>query len=194
MDYKTLLGVIAIVIGFIGYIPYFRNIFSGKTKPHAFSWLVWGVLTAIAFGGQIQGKAGAGAWATGFTAFICFTIFALALIKGKRDFPVVDWLCLAGAIVALALWAITKDPLTAIILVTGIDMLAFIPTFRKTYIKPDSETAFTYTMSGFKFLVSIFALQNFSVVTVLYPASLVVTNLGFVVMLIFRRRLLANGS
>jgi hypothetical protein len=191
MEYKNILGVLAIVVGFIGYVPYFRAIFNGKTKPHAFSWLVWGILTAIAFVAQVVGKGGAGAWATGFTVVVCFSIFGLSLVKGKKDFPLVDWLCLAGCGVALLLWVITKDPLLAIILITIIDMLAFIPTFRKSFSKPHTETAFTYIMSGLKFLVSLFAIQHISGVTVLYPASLVVTNLGFVVMLSYRRKSLA---
>lgn len=183
---KATLGLIAIVIGFIGYVPYFRTIFSGKTKPHAFTWLVWGILTAIAFGGQIVSKGGAGAWATGFTAFISFTIFILALAKGQKDFPLADWLCLGGCVAALGLWAVTNNPLTAIILITVIDMLAFVPTFRKSYSRPESEPAFTYILSGLKFLVSLFALQKLSAVTVLYPASLVLTNGLFVAMILLQ--------
>lgn len=87
---KDILGLSAVIIGFIGYVPYFRTLFNGKTKPHAFTWLVWGVLTAIAFGGQVAGNAGAGAWVTGFTALISFAIFGFALVKGKRDFPLAD--------------------------------------------------------------------------------------------------------
>jgi hypothetical protein len=185
---KEFLGVLAIIIGMVGYVPYFRTIFNGKTKPHAFSWLVWGILTAIAFGGQIVGNGGAGAWVTGFTALISFIFFGLALAKGTRDFPLVDWLCLAGCAVALALWAFTKDPLLAIILITIIDFLAFIPTFRKSFHKPYSEPAFTYTLSGLKFLVSLFALTELSVVTVLYPASLILTNGLFVVMVLTKRK------
>jgi hypothetical protein len=159
---KETLGLLAVVIGFVGYVPYFRSIFSGKTKPHAFTWLVWGMLTAIAFGGQVVGEGGAGAWVTGFTAFISFTIFALALMKGKRDFPLPDWLCLAGCMVALALWAFTEDPLSAIILITLIDLIAFVPTFRKSYTQPYSEVAFTYALSGLKFLIALFALEQLS--------------------------------
>jgi hypothetical protein len=188
---KESLGILAIVIGFIGYVPYFRTIFSGKTKPHAFTWFVWGLLTAIAFAGQIAGKGGAGAWVTGFTAFISFTIFVLALAKGKKDFPVADWLCLVGCMLALALWAFTNDPLSAIILITVIDMIAFIPTFRKSFNKPYSEPAFTYTLSGLKFLIGIIALEELSAVTVIYPASLVLTNSLFVLMILVQRKRLA---
>lgn len=185
---KETLGISAVVIGFIGYVPYFRTIFSGKTKPHAFTWLVWGVLTAIAFGGQVVDGGGAGAWVTGFTAIISFVIFILGLVKGEKDFPLADWLCLAGCMVALALWAITNDPILAIVLITVIDILAFIPTFRKSYSKPYSEPAFTYALSGLKFLVSLFALQQLSAVTVLYPASLVLTNGLFVLLLLVQRK------
>ena len=189
---KDILGLTAVIIGFIGYVPYFRTLFNGKTKPHAFTWLVWGVLTAIAFGGQVAGNAGAGAWVTGFTALISFAIFGFALVKGKRDFPPADWLCLGGCFLALGLWAFTNDPLLAIILITVIDMLAFIPTFRKSYSNPYTEPAFTYALSGLKFVVGLIALDVFSAVTVLYPASLVLTNGLFVVMLLVQRRRLAE--
>lgn len=189
---KDALGLLAVIIGFIGYVPYFRTIFNGKTKPHAFTWLVWGVLTGIAFVGQVVGEGGAGAWVTGFTALVSFTIFALALVKGKKDFPKADWLCLGGCILALALWAFTNDPLSAIILITVIDALAFAPTFRKSHSKPYSEPAFTYALSGLKFLIALFALQELSLVTVLYPASLVIMNGAFVILLLVQRKRLAK--
>lgn len=192
MDVKALLGVIAVVVGFIGYVPYFRDIFKGKTKPHAFSWLVWGVLTGIAFVGQVVSDGGAGAWVTGFTAVICLIIFLLALKKGKRDFPITDWISLAGAGFALLLWAITNDPLIAIVLVSIIDALGFIPTFRKSYYRPFEETLFTYHMSSLKFVIGLFALESYSIVTILYPVSLILTNSTFAILLITRRKQLGS--
>lgn len=188
MDDKAFLGVIAVSIGFIGYAPYFRDIFKGKTKPHAFSWLVWGVLTGIAFVGQVVSGGGAGAWVTGFTAVICLAIFSLALSKGKKDFPFVDWMSLVGAGFALLLWFLTEDPLAAVILVSVIDALGFIPTYRKSYARPSEETLFTYNMSSLKFVVGLFALGSYSLVTVLYPLSLIVSNTAFVILLITRRK------
>lgn len=189
---KSTLGIIAVIIGFLGYVPYFQTIFSGRTKPHAFTWFVWGSLTAIATAGQIAGGGGAGAWVTGFTAFISYTIFLLALVRGVKYFPISDWLCLAGCIIAAALWLITSDPLIAVILITIIDAVSFIPTIRKSYSNPYSEPAFTYSLSSLKFLIGIIALEQFSPVTVLYPASLVLANGGFVAMLVVQRRRLSS--
>jgi len=34
---------------FVAFVPYFRSIFSGTTRPHVFSWVVWGTNTSVAF-------------------------------------------------------------------------------------------------------------------------------------------------
>jgi hypothetical protein len=61
MDFKVLVALIAVAMTITGYFFYFRDIFASKTKPHAFSWLVWAVLTGIAFFGQLSDNAGPGA-------------------------------------------------------------------------------------------------------------------------------------
>lgn len=188
MDYKIVIGFTATLIAFLSYIPYFRDIFANKTKPHAFSWLIWGVLTAIGFFGQVSDGAGPGAWVTGFSAVICFVIFILGLVKGRTNIVFVDWVSLIGAGIALILWPLTNSPLLSVIFITIIDALGFFPTFRKSFAKPHEETLITYFFSGFKFLLSLFALSNFSIITALYPISLVVMNWAFILFLMIRRK------
>ena len=193
MDSKSVIGILATVIAFVSYIPYFKDIFANKTKPHAFSWLIWGVLTAIGFAGQVADGAGPGAWVTGFTAIVCFFVFIAGLIKGRKNIVLVDWLSLIGSGIALLLWPLTQSPLLSVILITVIDALGFFPTFRKSFFRPDEETLITYFLSGFKFLLSLFALSNFTIITSLYPISLVIMNWAFILMLIVRRRTLSRA-
>ena len=193
MGYKEILGLVATIIAFYSYIPYIRDIFSGKTKPHAFSWLVWASLTGIAFFGQVADKAGPGAWVTGFTAAACFFIFFIALNRGEKNIVLLDWLSLLGAVIALIFWFFTKGPFLSVILITLIDALGFFPTFRKSIMKPKEETLSTYALSGFKFILALLALDNVSIVTTVYPASLVLMNWFFVGTLLLRRRRLHLG-
>jgi len=185
---QAFLGFTAVAIGIFSYLPYFRDVFAGKTKPHAFSWFIWGLLTGIAFFAQLHDNAGPGAWATGITAVVCLAMAALALKVGRQNIAPVDWLFLAGALVALALWAITKNPLGSVVLVTLIDAMAYIPTFRKSFHKPQEETLITYSLAALKFAIAVAALDKFSLVTVLYPLSLVITNTIFVSMVLVRRK------
>lgn len=188
MDFKVVLALVAVAMTITGYFFYFRDIFANKTKPHAFSWLVWAALTSIAFFGQLSDNAGPGAWVTATTAAISFVVFALAIKKGEKDITRSDKLNLLGAGAALALWFITSDPLLSVILITIVDFLGFMPTIRKSYNKPHEETLVHYVLAGLKFVLAIVALDNYTLVTWLYPASLVAANLFFVFMLVVRRR------
>jgi hypothetical protein len=187
-EYKVIVGVIAVIVAFVAYVPYFKDIFRGKTKPHAFSWLVWGSLTGIGFFGQLFDNGGAGAWVTGFSALVGFVVFFLALKKGEKNITSSDKWSLIGAGLALVLWFITNSPFGSIILITLIDALGFYPTFRKSYHKPLEETISTYFLSGLKFVIAIIALQNHSIITWLYPLSLILMNFIFVGFLIIRRK------
>lgn len=194
-DYRVILGIIATVISIIGYIPYFIDMFKGKTKPHAFSWLVWGVLTWIGFLAQIQNGGGAGSWVTGVTAVFCLIIFVFALFKGEKNITKSDWISLGMAGVIMVLWFIIELPVLSIVLVAMIDALGIYPTVRKTYLKPYEETLSTYALGGLKWGIGIIALESFSILTVLYPASLVIMNWGFVGMVLVRRKaMLEDGD
>lgn len=187
MDWREILGVAATLIALISYIPYLLTIFKGTTRPHGFSWIIFGLLTAIGFAAQVTGEAGPGAWVMGFSAAICFLIAGLALFKGTFKPTSSDWATFIAALAAIPLWLTTDNPLYAVVLITIIDALAFYPTFRKAYHFPHEELVFTFFLSGLKFVLSLFALTTVSIVTVLYPASLVFMNWLFIAMVLYRR-------
>lgn len=187
-QYKTIIGILAITIAVISYIPYFKDLFAGKTKPHAFSWLIWGVINAVVFAGQITNGGGAGSWVVGFTALVTLTIFVLALSRGEKNITTFDWGCLVGALFAMIPWLLTKDALLSVILVTFIDLLGFIPTIRKSYWQPFQETLSTYVLSTLKYLLAVIALQSYTFVAILFPATMVIVHIFFVSLLIVRRK------
>ena len=63
--YKELLSAAAIALTFVAFLPYIRSIKQGVTKPHVFSWVIWGSTTFIVFLAQLADKGGAGAWPIG---------------------------------------------------------------------------------------------------------------------------------
>lgn len=188
MAYRDLLGLAATIVALVSFIPYFRDIFARKTNPHAFTWLIWGVLTVIAFLGQLSGHAGPGAWVTGFTALVCLLIAGIAAANGQRNIARVDWIALAGAGFALGIWFLTRGPLLSVILITVIDTIGFIPTLRKSYARPFEETMSTFGLGGLKWVLGLLALERVSVITVLFPLAIVVQSWFFVVILVIRRR------
>lgn len=187
-DYHVVLGSLATCIAFISYIPYFRDILKGTTKPHPFSWFIWGFITAIIFAAQIVEKGGAGAWTAGLTAVACFVISALALYWGDRKISKLDWFCFFSALLGIVFWRVTSNPLTAVVTVTLVDLIAYIPTFVKAYYYPRQETLSTYVLSTLKWVVAIPALVTLNLTTLLFPATMIIANSIFVWMVVVRRK------
>jgi hypothetical protein len=189
---KVILTILATTIGLIAYYPYVRDVLKAVTKPHAFSWLIWALLESIAFFAQLSKGGGIGALVTGASALVVLFIAIQSLRSKDKDITLFDWLAFAGAIIGLLLWRLTDDALFAVILVSVTDALAFLPTFRKTFYRPNEETLSEYGLSAVKWLIGIFALQTLNLTTWLYPASLVLTNSTFVIMGLIRKNKLRN--
>jgi hypothetical protein len=183
-QYQYFFGAIATVIGIIGYVPYYRDIFRGTTKPHPFSWFVWALLAGIAFAAQVVKGAGPGAWASGLSTIANFGICAASLFKGERSISRGDWAYFIGALVGIVSWLVAGDPLVAVLIVTLTNSLAFGPTFRKGYEKPHEETALAYLLSAVKWGLSCAALESFSVSTWLFPLSSFLLNGALTILLL----------
>ena len=188
---KVLLGWLGVAVTLIAYLPYFWDLFSGKTKPHAFSWLIWGILTGIGFASQLAGHGGPGAWISGISSVILIVIFVLACFCGERKITRADWTFLFLALSAIPLWIVTETPLWSVLLVILIDLFGFVPTLYKSYHQPFQETALTYGLNSLKYVIGLLALSNYSVVTAAYPSYNVITQTGFAAFLYWRRAQLA---
>lgn len=187
-DYKIFLGVTVVVLTFVGYVPYIRDVVRNKTSPHAFTWFTWSFATAITYALQVSGGAGVGAWVTLAVAVISFFIFIAGLLKKSTHVTHSDFTFLVLALVALALWLIVKVPVWSVLLIVSVDIFGFFPTIRKSWNRPYSETLFSYELHTVRHVLSIFALQEYSIVTWLYPAAWSLANLIFSVLLIVRRK------
>lgn len=188
LEYKIIFALIAATLEVLANFPYIRDILARRTKPHLFTWLIWTLLTGISFFILVSEGVGVGAWVTGVTAVTCLGILILSFFFGERKITSFDWICLILAFASLALWKSTDDAFLAMIIIILIDTLGFIPTFRKSFLKPYEETLSTYLLVTCKHLLTLLALQMYTPTTIIYPSFLLMTNFLFVSMLIIRRK------
>jgi hypothetical protein len=188
MEYKSIISIVAIILVFFGYAPYIYDTIKGETRPHIFSYLLWSILMGIIFALQLESGGGFGSWVTFFVGLVIFFVFLLSLRNGKRDIQKIDFVFLLLAILAIPLWLVADQPVLSIILLSTIDMLAFVPTIRKSWSDPWSETLSLYTITTFRHGIAIIALTEINIVTALFPATWTIANLLFATMLIVRRK------
>lgn len=188
---KQVLGVIAILLALIAYIPYIRDVLRRKTKPHVYSWFIWGFLSILIALLQFKKGAGPGAYMTLFTGCISLLIFILAMRNGKKYITKLDTFTFVLALIASGIWLLADQPLASMILLMVADVLGSIPTIRKSWHLPYEETLFLWAVSPVRHAISIGALTSYNAVTLLNPATWVILNSFFLVLLLTRRKTLA---
>lgn len=189
MDYKIVVGAAGAAVAVIQYGIYIRSILKGKTKPHVFSWFVWGVPCGVVFIAQIVKGGGAGSWTTGVTSILCTLIFLLALRYGDKVLKRIDVVSFILSLLAIGLWLITNDPLWSVILIATADVLGMIPTLRKSYENPYEEPLGTWFIANLKWILSFVALQDLSLTTYLYPVAMFASITVLIILLMWRRNI-----
>lgn len=178
---------VAFLLAIIGYIPYIINTIKGTTRPHIYSWLVSSIMSMIIFGIQLSEQVGISMFVTLFITLICLVILVLGLKNGNRDIKKVDSIFLILSLVTLIYWLFEQDNLVAAILTAIIPNLAFIPTIRKTWEHPYSETLFTYLTSIFRNSFLLLSFTHYSLPAIISPVVTIVVLAVFSLLVIGRR-------
>lgn len=173
---KEFFASIAVCLAVAGNVPYSYGILKGRIKPHAYSWFVWSVVSAVILVGQIEKGAGVGAASTLVSEVFTFTNFLLSLRYGYRDVKRIDTIFLLLALSGIGIWLTMDDPTFAMVIVVSIDVIAFVPTLRKTWSEPRTEGRSLYALNVARHIVSILALEAYNLATTLHSVAMIVTN------------------
>jgi hypothetical protein len=190
---KTAFGFLSLVISTFGYGLYIRSVAKNLTRPHFFSWLIWSLISGIICFAQLSDGAGPGAWALGYSMICCSLVTIMALKFGEKNITRSDWVCLIVALSIIPVWQLTHNALWAVLLGCAIDGAAYIPTYRKSFIRPNEEHLSTWYATILRSIVSLFALENYTFITMLPPIFIIAVEGSFIAMVLLRRVRLAKN-
>lgn len=176
-DWKFYLASIATIITIYGYYPYFVDIFKGTTKPHLYTWVIWAITQATATAGLIYGG---GMWSSMGLVVGTFLVVAIAILSlkyGTTNITKSDTITLVFALLAVVFWWQLNSPFLAVLTVSLIDGFGYIPTFRKTWAEPSSETPSFWVLMCIASVMGIIASAEYNFYTMFYLLVLAVCNL-----------------
>jgi len=187
MDIKTIFAIASALVGVYAFFPYIRDIFSLKTKPHTYTWLVWAITQGTAVAGLIYGGGGiASLWLIVALLFVV-VIFIFSLKRGTKNITKFDTLVLIAALSAIVVWWQLDNPLAAVLMVSAIDLLGYIPSLRKTFVNPWSETMSSWIAFSVADALSIFALTEYNLLTTPYLAAFTFGSILMLAVILVRR-------
>jgi hypothetical protein len=114
----TLLAISGTALNFAACLSYIRAILNGDATPNRVTWFLWALVPVIA--GAAQLRAGVGISTLVVLSVgagpACIVLASFAKGTGSWKLGPFDYACGACSLAALALWAVTGDPVGAIVL------------------------------------------------------------------------------
>jgi hypothetical protein len=177
-----------LVLSLISPIFYTRSMLAGKSKPHKVTRLIVWLAAVAGVLGILHSPNTAGIiFACIFFARASYLLI-LALIFGTGGASPLDKWCLVIGILALVVYALTRNGLLAISFGILADLIGYIPTFVKTWHKPESEDPTFFIIEGVASLLAVIAIWQLRV-DILFPIYFVLCS-AVVVGLIYRKNIL----
>jgi hypothetical protein len=191
---SAVLGLLAGVLQALAGVPYVRDVFSGSTRPHRASWLIWCVLSIIVFLSQ---RADGARWSlvlVGVQVLGTCLIFLLSLRFGVGGGSPVELALLGLAGLGVVGWQLSGVPVVATGCVVFADLIAVALMLPKTYRDPTSETLSAYLIGLLSVVFSIAAVGALRLDLLLYPIYLLAADSAVVMLIVSGRRRLRRAA
>ncbi len=188
IDLKIVLGIISALISSYGFYFYIKDTLSGKTQPHLYTWLIWILTQGTATAAMLYGGAGIGsiAYVTG-TVFILL-IFCFSFKYGTKNITTSDTVALIAAIIAIVVWWQLNNPVLALLMVCFIDAIGYVPTIRKSWQEPLSESLSTWIIFNVGNIFSILSLREYNFLTLAYLLTTFTFNFLVIFACLYKRK------
>lgn len=152
---------LALLISFIGIIPYTIDTIKGKVKPNRVTWFLWSFVPFIAFISQIKQGVGIQSLFTFMTAFTPAIVFLASFFNKKAYWKIgrLDITCGILSILGVILWQLTSIANLAIFFSIMADFLAALPTVVKSWFEPETENYIPYLTAAISALITILTIK-----------------------------------
>ncbi len=183
---KDIFGLLSILVLVPQYWIYLTATWRGEIRPHIFSFTIWMLGSGIIAVSQYYEKGGPGAWGSAGSTVLCLFTMLLTYRLGTKYITRSDWVAFTGALAAIPLWIVTKDPFWSVVLITVIEVIAYFPTFRKAWMEGREELPAFWICAVLQYTFIFLALETYNWTTILNPGFNAIACGGVVLILLVR--------
>lgn len=179
---------VGIVINAIGLSSYFLDTIKGKIKPNKVSFALWSLAPLIAFLAEFKQGVGIQSLMVLSTGLFPIIILIGTFLNKKAYWKITkfDLYCGAFSLVGLLLWQVTKVGNIAIFFSILADGLAYVPTIRKAYTNPETESAWPWFAVALNGLFTLLTIKSWNFANSAFPLYFLLANLVVFIVVQFK--------
>lgn len=155
---------VGVVFGFVGSSIYLRDTLLGRTQPNRVTWILWSLAPLVAFVAELRAGVGLRSITTFMTGFLPMLIFVGSFVNPKSKWKIgpFDYACGALSVLATLALLFAGNPTLAIFLAIAADLAAGIPTIKKSWSHPESESVAAYLGAGIAATLTLLSITHWS--------------------------------
>lgn len=182
--------ILGVLIGLVGTVRYVGDTLRGTTVPHRVTWFLWAAAPLLAFGVEVSNHVGISSLMALEIGVGPILVFVASFVNPRAVWKAdgFDYVCAGLSAGGTGLWLGTRQGWVGISASIAADFLASVPTFRKSWHHPRTETARTFVLSAVNSGFTLLTLTRWTVDVAAFPAYIFAFNVGFVSLLVGRRQ------
>lgn len=169
METTVLAGKLAGLLSLAAFIPYIVSTIKGKTKPNRATWWIWSGVGMMLGASYYASGAVNTIWVPISYVIGPLTTAIISIKYGEGGWAKFDRICVIGAAISAVLWWVFNSPLIALIINLIIDFLGALPTVKKAYLTPNSESKSAWVLFLAGNVVNLFAIERWVFAIASYP-------------------------
>ncbi|WP_449277314.1 hypothetical protein [Leucobacter sp. GX24907] len=188
--------LVTLALSMVGAGRYAYLTIRGKVRPNLVTWSLWAAAPLIGFFAQLDSGVGMPSLQTlgsGLGPLIVF-IAALLTRHGRVRVTVFDIWCGVFALIALIAWITAGDARYAVFLAIIADGVAAIPTFRKAWHDPNSESVFLFVLTVLGSVITLLTMTSWAPEVWGFSGYLLLVSLSLTLVILSRRAMLRRGG
>jgi hypothetical protein len=143
-------AILGALITVAGSASYARDTLRGRTQPNRVTWILWTIAPLIAFAAEVVQGVGLESLMTLAVGVGPLLVVIASFLDPRAYYRLTrfDLICGALSVAALIAWGVTGTGDVAILFSILADLFGLIPTLRKAYRDPESESASAFVASA----------------------------------------------
>jgi len=188
---------LGVFLNSLGSISYAIATLKGKAKPNRVTFFLWALAPLIAFYSEVKQGVGIQSLQAFIVGFGPLMVLSASFLNKKSVWKITrfDIICGVLSILGLILWLITKVGNIAIIFSIMADGLATLPTIKKSYNFPQTESVWIYMSGGVCSAITLLTIKTWSFPHYAFPTYILIANIILTSLIWFDfKKLLKTGS
>jgi hypothetical protein len=179
MHYLVMAGALVFLCGTAVYI---RDMVHRNTKPNLVTWVLWAVAPLVASAAALSTGARWSVLPTFIVGFGPLLVVICAITKRSAMWKptMSSYWCGLLSVIALILWRITREPNVAVGFAILSDTLAALPTLKKAWQFPETESGTIYIAGLLNILTSFTVIQVHSFAEIGFPVYFTLLNIALI--------------